>query len=71
LSSWFYVNRTTKTSLSRVFETNEFYGPDEEGESTGVPVLGIIEKSVLNQEVGRHLWETVIKYTTIKQKNPT
>jgi NAD(P)-dependent dehydrogenase (short-subunit alcohol dehydrogenase family) len=42
-------------------ETGDYYGPDGEGELAGFPALGVIDKSALDPEVGKKLWEFGLK----------
>jgi NAD(P)-dependent dehydrogenase (short-subunit alcohol dehydrogenase family) len=44
-------------------KSGDYFGPDGEGEYGGFPALGVIDKSALDQEVAKKLWEVGIKNT--------
>jgi NAD(P)-dependent dehydrogenase (short-subunit alcohol dehydrogenase family) len=50
-------------ATNRNAKSGDYFGPDGEGEYGGFPALGVIDKSALDQEVAKKLWEVGIKNT--------
>ena len=46
-------------------KSGDYYGPDGEGEYSGFPALGVIDKSALDLDVAKRLWEFGIKNTKV------
>jgi NAD(P)-dependent dehydrogenase (short-subunit alcohol dehydrogenase family) len=61
MDTWQGSLPTLMAATNKEVKTGEYYGPDGEGEFAGFPALGVIDKSALDPEVGKKLWEIGLK----------
>ena len=65
MDTWKGSLPTLLAATNKKAKTGDYYGPDGEGEYSGFPALGLIDKSALDQEVAKKLWEVGIKNTKL------
>ena len=63
MDTWKGSLPTLLAATNKKAKTGDYYGPDGEGEYSGFPALGLIDKSALDQEVAKKLWEVGIMNT--------
>ncbi len=63
MDTWQGSLPTLLAATNKDAKSGDYYGPDGEGEYGGFPALGVIDKSALDQEVAKKLWDFGIKNT--------
>jgi NAD(P)-dependent dehydrogenase (short-subunit alcohol dehydrogenase family) len=65
MDTWQGSLPTLLAATNKDAKSGDYYGPDGEGEYGGFPALGVIDKSALDQEVAKKLWEVGVKNTKL------
>jgi NAD(P)-dependent dehydrogenase (short-subunit alcohol dehydrogenase family) len=63
MDTWQGSLPTLLAATNKNAKSGDYFGPDGEGEYGGFPALGVIDKSALDLEVAKKLWEVGIKNT--------
>jgi NAD(P)-dependent dehydrogenase (short-subunit alcohol dehydrogenase family) len=65
MDTWQGSLPTLLAATNKDAQSGDYYGPDGEGEYGGFPALGVIDKSALDNEAAKKLWEVGIKNTKL------
>lgn len=66
MDTWQGSLPTLMAATKEDVQSGEYYGPDGEGEFAGFPALAVIDKSVLDPDIGKKLWDVGLNYSGLE-----